>query len=621
MRTVILLLICFTVGSEAEITPEFVLKIHAIYEKIPKESLVPATPSAGNPPAPTKSTLPNTQSVEELTKLLSESENPRRLVGTSALITNPVLEKTGFFDPSEKDTDEVKQELAYLVQLKNFLAQTSSNYDPAPFLKECKQSGPYWIDDLFAQQTSEEIRLTTLETFSSSPSLLAALLTSPQSQNDPVTIRLWAKQLPSKDAFPTAMLLILANAHPDLEAEALKPVLPEKSTVYPQLLSGSPALVTDDDLQTALFSLASPNIKRRANTAAILAKTPAADSICHVLIDSSPELRTVIFNHYPLATLKEMNTPYSLAAYYRRMGVEAATLPEKIKNFTASAQTGVDGKECLKTILSLPQGTAIIEGLPPTAAALGTLLQDLKEIDPAQLQIFMTILQKQVEKAQKGNWDSLGLLLTAARSPQLQETLLPMLTTLYPAEIAADILRITQGKMNEVTEEARQGNASALESLHVMTQDAQIPMRQSVYETLGLLANVDPKARELVITMAKDKNPSVRQFTVIGLGSKALRKKELLTVLLEAAQDPDATVRESAANSLIVSVLRNNPDATQALANLAENDPVDSVKKAAIQGLANGSTGGNTKTIEILKKLSTHSNPVIAQTAKSVLPK
>jgi HEAT repeat protein len=173
--------------------------------------------------------------------------------------------------------------------------------------------------------------------------------------------------------------------------------------------------------------------------------------------------------------------------------------------------------------------------------------------------------------------------------------------------------------VNEIAEEARQGNATALKSLHIVTQDSQVPMRQSAYEALGMLANIDPKARELILSMAKDKSPLVRKFTVIALGSKALRKRELLTVLLEAAKDSDPTVREAAANSLIVSALRSNEEATLTLANLAENDPVDSVKRAAILALAHSSTAGNTKVLEILKKLTSHSNPVISQAAQAAL--
>ncbi len=620
---VVLVLILFTTLGRAQMSPKLALRVNSIYEKISLEAtekgLPPISykePASLTSPAKTVPPIPN--SPEEFSKLLSESKNPRELVGTSPLLTNPLIETSGFFEPKESDSDAVKQEMEVLSKLRELLLSKEENFDATPFVNACKSSGSYWIEVLLSQQTSDGVREKTFNALLTSPYLFSAILTSPQSRNDPETLRFWAARFSPSNPLHIALLLTLANAHPSLESEVLKPMLPPDSLIYTKLLNESPPLATEADFQVAFLSLVSPNGARKINTATLLAKIPATNEIGGPLLEGAPEIRSLIFNHARLAALKEIKTPQSLSVFHRRLAMEATELVEKSKHFAAVLQTGFGGKECMKLILSLPEAAAIIEALPLNSNKLGALLQEL-DVSPSQLQVFAPLLRKHGENAKKGNLESQSLLLLVGRNPNLQEIILPILTSLFTPEIAADLLRINQGQLNAVMEDARQGKASALEAIHVITLDERAPMRQLAFEALGTLANIDPKARELVISMAKDKNPLVRQLTVIALGSKALRKKELLTVLLDAAKDPEPMVREAVASSLIVSALRSNAEATQALADLAENDPQDSVKTAAIKALGNASTAGNAKVMVALKKLTTHSNPVIAQAAKEAL--
>ena len=624
LRIIILALI----GSygHAQMTPEMVPQVHSAYEKI-KPQVIQSDPSnlyssesVNAPPSvPATGAVVTPNTVEELEKLLSESENRRALVGTSSLLLNPLLENTKFFEPSESDTTEIKQEIDFISKLRALLLQNTEGFDTGPFIDSCKNAGPYWIEYLMAQQTSDTARSHTLTALLTAPPLFYAVLAAPITQKDPATVSYWGTHIEMKDSIAWGLRLTLADLYPSIEAEIMKPILSGTSSVYFKLRNESPELLTDDDLMEALIALASPNKVRRSNSIQALTKSAKGTEVCTQLIESSKEIRSLILSQYPLAKLKEMNTPYSLAAYYRRMGAEASSLNDKIKQFSSATETGVDGWECLKAILSLPEASEIIQAIPPRSTHLSTLFQDLKEADPNQLQFLTLFFQKQGEKAKEGNLNSLSVLLLASRNSVLQDIMSSIIASLYSPEISEKIVRIAQGKIAVVAEEARQGDASALESIHVMTLDPEIPMRDSAYETLAVLANIDPKARELVISMSKDKSASVRQLTAISLASKGLRKRELLVILLDATKDLDPSVRSSACNSLIASALRNNEEATLALASLAENDPVDSVKQMAIRSLARSTTAGNTKAVDFLKKLASNSNPLISNTAKSAL--
>lgn len=612
--------------GHAQMSPEIVLQVHAAYEKIKPKVLPIDSPKVDSPdPVIAPPSIPVTgavltpNTVEELEKLLSESENRRALVGSTSLLTNPLLESTKFFEPLENDSAEIKQEINFLSKLRALLLQNTEGFETGPFIDSCKNAGPYWIEYLMAQQTSETARNHTLTALLTAPPLFYAVLAAPITQKDPATVSYWGTHLEMKDSIAWGLRLTIADLYPSIEAEIMKPILSASSSLYFKLRNESPELLTDDDLMEALVALASPNKVRRSNSIQALTKSAKGAEVCTQFIDSSKEIRSLILSQYPLAKLKEMNTPYSLAAYYRRMGAEATSLNEKIKQFSLASETGVDGRECLKAILLLPEASEIIQAIPPRATHFGTLLQDLKEADPTQLQFLTAFFQKQGEKAKEGNLNSLSVLLLAVRNSVFQDTIGSIIGVLYSPEVSEKIVRITQGKIAAVAEEARQGNASALESIHVMTLDPEISMRDSAYETLAVLANIDPKARELVISMSKDKSASVRQLTVISLASKGLRKRELLVILLDATKDADPSVRSSACNSLIASALRNNEEATLALANLAENDPVDSVKQMAIRSLASSTTAGNTKAVDLLKKLASNSNPLISNTAKSAL--